>query len=61
MATVAVLDYFFTLDDEVRDPSTPPWVTLTHWLQINYMWKKRRSWTFYAFITVSRFFVDREG
>jgi len=33
MATVAVLDYFLTLDDE-----------------IDYMWKKRRSWSFYAFL-----------
>ncbi|KAF9785547.1 hypothetical protein BJ322DRAFT_1063781 [Thelephora terrestris] len=33
MATVAVLDYFLTLDDEV-----------------NYVWKKRDSWTFWAFL-----------
>jgi len=33
MATVAILDYFLTLDDE-----------------INYVWKKQKSWSFYAFI-----------
>jgi len=33
MATIGVLDYFLTLDDE-----------------IDYMWKKRRSWTFYVFL-----------
>jgi len=55
MATIAVLDYFLTLEDEVcalRVSASQ--AKLIRWSQVTYMWKKRRSWMFYAFLLVSK-------
>lgn len=51
-----MLDYFLTLGDEVRDPHVHALDVglLTHFPQINHIWKKQRSWTFYAFLLVSK-------
>ena len=55
MATIAVLDYFLTLEDEVcGSGESASRAGLTHCSQITYIWKKRRSWMFYAFLLVNK-------